>query len=144
MKYIFILLVLISLALISCTPDNPVTIQENLTCSSDSDCVPSQCCHATSCINQDYKKPCNLLCTQECRPGTLDCNKGSCQCVNNQCKAEINSKENTKIPNPASVYCEEHGNKLEIRSNPDGSQYGVCILQNNTECDEWKYFRGEC
>src|SRR3990172_2679394 len=29
------------------------------------------------------------------------------------------------MPNPASVYCEQEGNKLEIRTTADGSQNGV-------------------
>ena len=48
------------------------------------------------------------------------------------------------IPNPASVYCEQQGNKLEIRTAADGSQSGVCIFPDGSECDEWAYFRGEC
>jgi putative hemolysin len=33
------------------------------------------------------------------------------------------------MPNPASVYCEQNGNKLEIQTASDGSQSGVCIFQ---------------
>lgn len=50
----------------------------------------------------------------------------------------------SKIANPASVYCEEQGHQLEIRTNPDGSQYGICIFPDSSECEEWAYFRGEC
>ncbi len=48
------------------------------------------------------------------------------------------------MPNPASAYCEQQGNKLEIRTAADGSQSGVCIFPDGFECDEWAYFRGEC
>jgi putative hemolysin len=48
------------------------------------------------------------------------------------------------LANPASVNCEQQGNKLEIRMNSDGSQIGVCIFPDGSECDEWAYFRGEC
>lgn len=48
------------------------------------------------------------------------------------------------LPNPASVYCRQGGNKLEIRTAADGSQSGVCIFPDGTTCDEWAYFRGEC
>jgi putative hemolysin len=48
------------------------------------------------------------------------------------------------IPNPASVYCTEHGNQSEIRTAADGSQSGVCIFPDGNTCDEWAYFRGEC
>jgi len=45
------------------------------------------------------------------------------------------------MPNPASVYCEQNGGRLDIRSDPSGSQYGVCILPDGGECEEWAYFR---
>ena len=48
------------------------------------------------------------------------------------------------MPNPASVYCEAQGNKLEIRTSADGSQSGMCIFPDGSECDEWAYFRREC
>jgi len=48
------------------------------------------------------------------------------------------------MPNPASVYCEQNGNKLEIQTASDGSQSGVCIFPDGSTCDEWAYFRGEC
>ncbi len=47
------------------------------------------------------------------------------------------------LPNPASVFCESKGYRVEIRTAADGSQSGVCIFPNG-ECDEWAYFRGEC
>ncbi len=48
------------------------------------------------------------------------------------------------MPNPASVYCEQNGNQLEIRTAANGSQNGVCIFPDGSTCDEWAYFRGEC
>lgn len=48
------------------------------------------------------------------------------------------------MPNPASVYCEEQGYRLEIRTAADGSQSGYCIFPDGSECDEWAYLRGEC
>jgi putative hemolysin len=48
------------------------------------------------------------------------------------------------LANPASVYCEEQGGRVEIRTASDGSQYGVCIFADGSECDEWAYYRGEC
>ena len=48
------------------------------------------------------------------------------------------------IPNPASVYCTQTGNKLEIRTAADGSQDGICVFPDGGTCDEWAYFRGEC
>jgi putative hemolysin len=48
------------------------------------------------------------------------------------------------MPNPASVYCVQNGNKLEIHTADDGSQSGVCVFPDGSTCDEWAYFRGEC
>ncbi len=59
--------------------------QENLTaCTIDSDCVPAQCCHPTSCINKQYKGVCTVLCTQICM-GPVDCGAGRCGCVKGHC-----------------------------------------------------------
>lgn len=59
------------------------------------------------------------------------------------CNSPISDTKND-IANPASVYCNEQGYKLDIRNNSDGSQYGVCVFNDTSECDEWKYYRGEC
>jgi putative hemolysin len=48
------------------------------------------------------------------------------------------------MPNPASVYCEEQGGQVEIRSDEDSGQYGVCVFDDGSECDEWEFYRGEC
>ena len=44
-------------------------------------------------------------------------------------------------PNPASAYCVQQGGKSEIRKNQDGSEYGMCILPDGKEVEEWAYFR---
>jgi hypothetical protein len=48
------------------------------------------------------------------------------------------------MPNPASVFCEENGGILELRSDASGSVQGVCVFPDGSECDEWAYYRGEC
>jgi putative hemolysin len=48
------------------------------------------------------------------------------------------------MPNPASIYCEQNGNKLEIQTAADGSQNGICVFPDGSTCNEWAYFRGEC
>ena len=48
------------------------------------------------------------------------------------------------IPNPASVYCEQEGNTLEIHTAADGSQSEVCVFPDGSSCEEWAYYRGEC
>jgi len=48
------------------------------------------------------------------------------------------------MPNPASVYCEQNGGKLELRQDASGGVAGICVFPDGSECDEWAYFRGEC
>jgi Tol biopolymer transport system component/putative hemolysin len=48
------------------------------------------------------------------------------------------------MPNPASVYCEQNGGKLDFRQDASGGVAGICVLPDGSECDEWAYFRGEC
>jgi len=50
----------------------------------------------------------------------------------------------TGIANPASVYCEQQGGTLSIRKDMTGGEYGICVFTNGVECDEWKFYRGEC
>lgn len=47
------------------------------------------------------------------------------------------------IANPASVNCTEKGGKLEMRESKAG-QYGVCLFEDNRQCEEWALMRGEC
>ncbi len=48
------------------------------------------------------------------------------------------------LPNPAAVYCEQHGGRQEIVTAADSSQTGLCLFPDDSTCDEWAYFRGEC
>lgn len=70
----------------------------------------------------------------------------ACTLVQAQTTPEIPATDTPQagMPNPASVYCEQNGNTLEIRTAVDGSQYGVCIFPDSSTCDEWAYYRGEC
>ncbi|MBN1316115.1 MAG: DUF333 domain-containing protein [Anaerolineales bacterium] len=47
------------------------------------------------------------------------------------------------LANPAAVYCQEQGYRLESRTGEDG-EAGICIFNDGSECDEWAYWRGEC
>jgi len=48
------------------------------------------------------------------------------------------------LPNPASVFCEQNGGRLDFRQDASGGVAGVCVFPDGSECDEWAYFRGEC
>jgi putative hemolysin len=47
------------------------------------------------------------------------------------------------LANPASVNCGRIGGTTEIKTNPAGSQYGMCNFPNGTTCEEWALFRDE-
>lgn len=55
---------------------------------------------------------------------------------------KINVKSN--MANPASVYCINHSGKLLIKKDDKGNEYGICVFSDGSQCDEWKFFRGEC
>lgn len=80
-----------------------------------------------------YRGECCLK-DEEC-----SCDEGTPDCVDNECTCIV---EEAELPNPASVYCEDKGYTLEMRTDEAG-QYGVCIY-NGEECEEWAYYRGEC
>lgn len=48
------------------------------------------------------------------------------------------------LPNPASVYCEQNGGKVDLRADASGAVAGACMFPDGSECGEWAYFRGEC
>ncbi|OYT32902.1 hypothetical protein DRJ22_03575 [Candidatus Woesearchaeota archaeon] len=60
-------------------------------CKTDADCAPAECCHATKCVLKSKAPNCEgIMCTMECRQGTLDCG-GRCKCIEGTCKPEINN-----------------------------------------------------
>lgn len=64
--------------------------EQTESCETDEDCVKATCCHASECTYKNNAPDCKLtFCTQECVPNTLDCQQGSCQCINSQCQAII-------------------------------------------------------
>jgi putative hemolysin len=48
------------------------------------------------------------------------------------------------MANPASQNCVKVGGTLDIRTRSDGSQYGVCLFEDNRQCEEWALLRGDC
>lgn len=59
-------------------------------CTTDADCVPAQCCHADACVAKQNAPDCtDVMCTMECRAGTIDCG-GGCLCFEGRCAARLN------------------------------------------------------
>lgn len=57
---------------------------------------------------------------------------------------EEDCPEVSGIANPASVYCSEKGGETVIKKLPDGSEYGVCVFDDNRQCEEWALFNEDC
>ena len=45
------------------------------------------------------------------------------------------------LANPASVFCEEQGGSVEIETDDEGNQTGICVLPDGSRVDEWEYYR---
>lgn len=61
-----------------------------------------------------------------------------CVIVSASCGSQPSSPTpEANLPNPASVYCEEHGGRLDLST-------GICTFPDGSQCDEWAYVRGEC
>jgi len=91
MKTIAIVTVVIAAIIIGVLAFMPST-NDGITgmCVQNSDCVPAQCCHPTSCVHIDFAPDCtDVACTMECAPGTMDCGQGYCACVDGNCLAII-------------------------------------------------------
>lgn len=48
------------------------------------------------------------------------------------------------IANPASQNCVKQGGALAIQKRGDGGEYGVCMFEDNRQCEEWALLRGDC
>ena len=48
------------------------------------------------------------------------------------------------MANPASEYCAEQGGKVEIRKDAQGNEYGMCLFDDGSQCEEWAFYRGDC
>jgi putative hemolysin len=49
-----------------------------------------------------------------------------------------------EMANPASGNCLAQGGTLSIQERGDGGQYGICMFEDNRQCEEWALLRGDC
>jgi putative hemolysin len=49
-----------------------------------------------------------------------------------------------QLANPASVHCAEQGGRHVVERGPDGGEFGVCLFEDNRQCEEWALLRGQC
>jgi putative hemolysin len=49
-----------------------------------------------------------------------------------------------ELANPASQNCIVTGGRLQFELAGDGAEYGVCVFEDNRQCEEWALYREEC
>lgn len=57
---------------------------------------------------------------------------------------QVNENPVIGLANPASVYCESKGGRVDIRKNSAGDEIGYCIFPDGSSCEEWSFYNGEC
>jgi putative hemolysin len=58
---------------------------------------------------------------------------------------KVDSPQTTsQIANPASQNCLQQGGQLSIEKDGGGGEFGVCIFEENRQCEEWAMMRGDC
>ena len=70
------------------TPLSPATAVDGPrfstdSCEKDADCAPAAMCHPDKCVARANvgSMPADVMCTMECRGGTVDCGYNHCGCV---------------------------------------------------------------
>jgi len=48
------------------------------------------------------------------------------------------------MANPASENCVKQGGTVSIQKRGDGGEYGICLFEDNRQCEEWALLNGEC
>ena len=48
------------------------------------------------------------------------------------------------MANPAAMYCTDLGYELQTTTDETGGQRGICIMPDQTECEEWDFLAGKC
>ncbi|HSJ56157.1 MAG TPA: DUF333 domain-containing protein, partial [Anaerolineae bacterium] len=52
--------------------------------------------------------------------------------------------EGAALPNPAAQHCAEVGGSWSLETRSDGGQYGICLFEDNRQCEEWALLNGHC
>lgn len=68
-------------------------------CTKDEDCAPVAMCHSDRCVSATHagSMPADVMCTMECRGGTVDCGFNHCACVTSSAARRVCAL----VPGPA-------------------------------------------
>jgi len=54
-----------------------------------------------------------------------------------------NPEEESQLPNPAAVYCQEQGGTLKSVMFEKGIR-SFCLFDDDSQCGQWDFYRGDC
>lgn len=49
-----------------------------------------------------------------------------------------------QLANPAAENCSALGGRHIVERRPDGAEFGVCLFEDNRQCEAWALLRGDC
>lgn len=59
-------------------------------------------------------------------------------------QATVASTSQVQRANPASEHCMARGGRHSVERTPGGGEFGVCLFEDDRQCEEWALLRGEC
>jgi hypothetical protein len=155
-----VLLLCAALALISCapaaapqppTPTPPMSLAEAQQIALQSDCMQVGRTKDTGVYNPNSNtwwidldataRGCNPACVVNVATKTAEVNW---RCTGAAVPPQIMTPTSSQIANPASENCVKQGGTVSIQTRGDGGQYGVCLFEDNMQCEEWAMLRGDC
>src|SRR5512136_851484 len=155
-----VLLLCATLALISCTPaaappqptaTPPMSLAEAQQIALQSDCMQVGRLKDTAVYNPNSNtwwidldataRGCNPACVVNVVTKTAEVNW---RCTGAAVPPQIMTPTSSQSANPASENCIKQGGTVSIQTRGDGGQYGVCMFEDNKQCEEWAMLRGEC
>jgi putative hemolysin len=95
---------------------------------------------AANCSKDQPISACNVPPAQQLYTVTLNC----AQTATPATASPTASPATTGLANPASANCTQQGGTLSIQKNGSGGEYGVCVFEDNRQCEEWALLRGDC
>lgn len=79
-----------------------------------------------------------------CQAATVLNQNSDLKVENTNYSDDKNINIDVKMANPASAFCIKNGGKLEGKTDKNGGQYNICVFNDDTRCEEWSYFNGNC
>ena len=84
---------------------------------------------------------CNPACVVDVATKTAEVNW---RCTGAAVPPQIMTPTSSQSANPASENCIKQGGTLSIQTRGDDGQYGVCMFEDNKQCEEWAMLHGDC